>query len=91
MAISPPAPAAAALAVVLAALCLLVAPAAGFYLPGVAPNDFDKVRALQRLHFLPARLDLSPALCHGRDRRLAGSGAACPDLGSRGSVSPRSG
>ncbi|KAM0913554.1 hypothetical protein ACQ4PT_012083 [Festuca glaucescens] len=41
MAISPPA-AAAALAVVLAALCLLVAPAAGFYLPGVAPNDFDK-------------------------------------------------
>ncbi|XP_047091238.1 transmembrane 9 superfamily member 9-like [Lolium rigidum] len=38
MAISPPA----AAAVALAALCLLVAPAAAFYLPGVAPNDFDK-------------------------------------------------
>ena len=49
MAISPPA-AAPALAVVLAALCLLVAPAAGFYLPGVAPNDFDKVLPY---HFLP--------------------------------------
>jgi hypothetical protein len=35
--------AAAALAVVIAALCL-AAPAAGFYLPGVAPNDFQKVR-----------------------------------------------
>jgi transmembrane 9 superfamily protein 2/4 len=33
--------AAAALAVVIAALCL-AAPAAGFYLPGVAPNDFQK-------------------------------------------------
>ncbi|CAM0911407.1 unnamed protein product [Alopecurus aequalis] len=41
MAISSPV-AATALAVVLAALCLLVAPAAGFYLPGVAPNDFEK-------------------------------------------------
>ncbi|EMS67921.1 Transmembrane 9 superfamily member 4 [Triticum urartu] len=41
MTISLPATAA-ALSVVLAALCLLVVPAAGFYLPGVAPNDFEK-------------------------------------------------
>ncbi|TVU42337.1 hypothetical protein EJB05_08736 [Eragrostis curvula] len=40
MAISPAA--ATALAVALAALCL-AAPAAGFYLPGVAPNDFEKI------------------------------------------------
>ncbi|TVU42311.1 hypothetical protein EJB05_08708 [Eragrostis curvula] len=44
MAISPAA--ATALAVALAALCL-AAPAAGFYLPGVAPNDFEKKDPLQ--------------------------------------------
>lgn len=43
MAISPVV--ATALAIALAALCLSGL-AAGFYLPGVAPNNFDKVRPL---------------------------------------------
>jgi hypothetical protein len=35
----------AAVALALAAAALLAAPAAAFYLPGVAPNDFQKVPA----------------------------------------------
>ena len=69
MTISLPATAA-ALSVVLAALCLLVVPAAGFYLPGVAPNDFEKVPTVLscgKLYFLPACVDPSRAgSCSGR-------------------------
>jgi hypothetical protein len=64
-------------AVALTALCLvaLAPPAAGFYLPGVAPNDFEKVRLasaprpppalhLSRLpfHLFAGEISFSPSL-----------------------------
>jgi hypothetical protein len=79
--------AAAALAVAIAALCL-AAPAAGFYLPGVAPNDFQKVRPARSLS--PTSLGVSIS----RPRRVALASdlaPASPDLRPCGLATARSG
>jgi len=82
----------AAVALALAAAALLAAaPAAAFYLPGVAPNDFQKVPlpsppppSLVTL-FLPRRISTArsrssvPRLLSARCYRVGGSGV--PDLG----------
>ena len=83
--------AAAALALALALGLLAAAPASAFYLPGVAPNDFQKVPlpsppppSLVTL-FLPRRISTArsrssvPRLLSARCYRVGGSGV--PDLG----------
>jgi hypothetical protein len=74
-------------AVAFAALCIvaLAPPASGFYLPGVAPNDFEKVRVRQPPFVSPPFLLLgswheisSLALCVFGDRVRFGSAVGRP-------------
>ncbi|RLM58270.1 hypothetical protein C2845_PM18G08660 [Panicum miliaceum] len=77
----------AAVALALAAVALLAAePAAAFYLPGVAPNDFQKVPLPSPppsliTPFLPRRISTArvPRLLAARYYQVGGSGV--PDLG----------
>jgi hypothetical protein len=78
---------AAAAALAIAALCV-AAPAAGFYLPGVAPNDFDKVRPARSLPPTSLRVSIS----RPRPAALASDLAqASPDLLPCGLATARSG